>query len=359
MKILFVIRDMIIGGAGKQLALTANALSQKGHDVYIYSYFGGDCKHYLEPAVTYIAQSPVPDSKIKEYLFSIPNIRKQMKSLKPDVAISWRCNAGCFTALAAWGLPLKTIFSERSDPYKETSYLLKISAFICNFSDGGVFQTEPVQKYYKRLSSRSVVIHNPFDKKIHNSSPVDFQDRKNEIVHIARMMIKQKRQDVMLNAFKIFLQKHPDYTLSFYGDGLDFEKVRSLAKEIGVERNVIFHGDIVNAAEKIGDTKMLVLTSDHEGLPNVVMEAFAMDVPVVSTDCSPGGARILINDGENGFIVPVGNPFAVAEKMSAIVESEELPQKFILNGKEKLKEFDARQIFDQWDSFLKKIMLSN
>ena len=355
MKILFVIRDMIIGGAGKQLALTANALLQKGHDIYIYSYFGGDCKHYLHPTVTYIAQGPVPSTKLKEYLFSVPNIRKQMKKIKPDIAISWRCNAGCFTVLAALGLPLKTIFSERSDPYTETSFLLKISAFICNFSNGGVFQTEAVQKYYKRLSSRSVVIHNPFDKIIQNLAPIPFANRKKEIVHIARMMIVQKRQDVMLKAFKIFLQKHPDYTLSFYGSGPDFEKIRSLAQTLNIESNVIFHGDVVDVANKIGNTKMLVLTSDYEGIPNVIMEAFAMEVPVVSTDCSPGGARVLINDGKNGFIVPVGNASAIAEKMDQLIEFEKISEEFILNGKEKLKEFEAQPIFDKWNHFLEEI----
>lgn len=356
MKILFVIRDMVIGGAGKQLALTANALSEKGHEVYIYSYFGGENKHKLNPCVNYIAQDPIPDSKLKEYLWAVPHIRKQMKKIKPDIAISWRCNAGCFTVLAALGLPIKTVFSERSDPYTETSLLLKISAFFCNFSSAGIFQTEPVQKYYKRLTSRSIVIHNPFDPQIGNQENIPLQKRKKEIVHIARMMIVQKRQDVMLNAFKIFLQKHPDYILSFYGDGLDFQKVQSQAQTLGLEKNIIFHGDVVGASKKIGSAKMLVLTSDYEGIPNVIMEAFAMGVPVVSTDCSPGGARVLINDGENGFITPTGDAQAIAAKMDAIVDNEERATNFITKGKEKLLQFNPDLIFEKWDKFLNQLI---
>lgn len=349
---------MVIGGAGKQLALTANALSQKGHKVFIYSYFGGENKHLLESNVTYIAQEPIPNSKLKEYLFAIPHIRKQMKAIKPDIAISWRCNAGCFTVLAALGLPLKTIFSERSDPYTETSLALKISAFFCNFSNAGVFQTEAVQNYYRRLTKRSTVIHNPFDPKIGNHEIVPIQNRKKEIVHIARMMIVQKRQDVMLMAFKIFSQKHPDYILSFYGDGLDFDQVRNHAKALQIEEKVIFHGDVVGAANKIGNAQMLVLTSDYEGIPNVVMEAFAMGVPVVSTDCSPGGARVLINDGENGFIVPRGDSEAIAKKMDVIAEDEEIFKRFILNSKEKLLKFKPNTIFDKWNNYLLEISSS-
>lgn len=259
MKILFVIRDMVIGGAGKQLSITANALAQNGHQIFIYSYFGGECQHQLHSSIKYIAQNPSPNTKIKEYLLSVLHIRALMKQIQPDLAISWRCNAGCFTVLAALGLPLKTIFSERSDPFTETSILLKISAFFCNLSNGGVFQTEAVQNYYKRLKSKSVVISNPFDPQIKPHETIPFQNRKKEIVHIARMMLSQKRQDIMLKAFKLFLQKHPDYILSFYGDGDDFERVRSFAEDLNIEKSIIFHGNVLNASKKIGNP-MLVLT---------------------------------------------------------------------------------------------------
>ena len=352
MKILFVIRDMVIGGAGKQLALTANALSRMGHKVFIFAYFGGKNEHLLDTAVSYIAQNPVPKSKINEYLLAMFHIRKQMKMIKPDVAISWRCNAGCFTRLAAFRLPLKVVFSERSDPYTETSLALKVSAFIASFSDGGVFQTEAVRKYYKHLYSKSIVIPNPFDENLSTGKVLGYNKRKLEIVHVARMVISQKRQDLMLLAFKIFLEKYPDYCLMFYGDGPDLECVRSFAKNLGVEKNTIFCGDVVGAASRIGNAKLLVLTSDYEGIPNVIMEAFAMDVPVVSTDCSPGGARVLIDDGENGFIVPAGEAKKLAQKMCSVVENECLAEKFIEKGKEKLKLFEPSSIFQKWNEYL-------
>ena len=101
MRILFVIRDMVTGGAGKQLALTANALASKGHCVYVYTYFGGPLQHKLDENVQYVAQNPVPKNKLAEYILSPIYIRKKIKKLKPDIAIAWRCNAGCFTKLAS------------------------------------------------------------------------------------------------------------------------------------------------------------------------------------------------------------------------------------------------------------------
>lgn len=355
MKVLFVIRDMVNGGAGKQLALTANALSQKGHEVFVYSYYGGENQHKLLPSVRFIAQNPVPKTKLKEYLLTSINIRKQIKQLHPDIAISWRCNAGCFTKIASLGLSVKTIFSERTDPYTETSIALKISAYIASFSNGGVFQTEAVRKYYRRLYSKSVVIHNPFDGMLEKQTFPDYESRKKEIVHIARMVISHKRQDIMLQAFKIFLKNHSGYTLSFYGDGVDLNRVQSMAKEMGIENSVIFHGDVIGAAKKIGTAKLLVLTSDYEGIPNVIMEAFAMGVPVVSTDCSPGGARILIEDSVNGYIAPVGDSTTIARKMSQIVDCKKIAEDFITNSCKKLKLFDPDMIFQKWNTYIENI----
>ncbi|MCQ2049791.1 MAG: glycosyltransferase [Candidatus Saccharibacteria bacterium] len=356
MRILFVIRDMVIGGAGKQLALTANALSQKGHEVFIYSYFGGENKHHLDSRVMYIAQDPVPKSKWKEYLFSVWHIRKQMKSIRPDIAISWRCNAGCFTVLAALGLPLKTVFSERTDPYMETSFLLKISSFICGFSDGGVFQTTRARDYFKRLRNKSVVIHNPVDEKLISCRKEGDVCRRKRIVHVARMYITQKRQDIMLESFKIFLQTHPDYTLSFYGDGPDIDFIKKRAEELEISDSITFWGSVQNVVEKIKDAKMLVLTSDYEGIPNVIIESFSAGVPVVSTDCSPGGARVLIDDGINGFIVPVRNPGMLAVKMSLLAESEDLVNTFSKEGLKKLRHFSSKDIFESWNNYLCRII---
>lgn len=355
MKILFVIRDMVVGGAGKQLALTANALVQQGHEVSIYTYFGGPCQHKLDRSINYIEQKPIPNSKIKEYLFSIFHIRKQMKIVKPDIVISWRCNAGCFTVLAAVGLPLKTVFSERTDPYTETSLALKISSWICNFSDGGVFQLEKVREYYKRLYKKSTVIPNPINKNIIISNPTPYDKRLKKIVHVGRMEISQKRQDVMLNAFEIFVKQHPDYTLHFYGDGRDFNKVKLLAAEKNLLNNVIFHGDIPNITNVVQDAKMLVLTSDYEGIPNVILEAFAIGVPVVSTNCSPGGAKLLLGNNRNGLLADIGNFQEIAFLMHQIISEKHLAEKIIANGLAKLKEFSTDVIFAKWNDYLTKI----
>ena len=346
---------MVTGGAGKQLALTANALAEKGHSVFLYTYYGGKLQHILNKDIQYTAQKPSPKNKLLEYILSPLHIRKQIKRIRPDVVVSWRCNAGCFTVLATIGLKVKTVFSERTDPYTETSLALKISSWICNFSDGGVFQLEKVREYYKRLYKKSTVIPNPINKNIIISNPAPYDKRLKKIVHVGRMEISQKRQDVMLNAFEIFVKQHPDYTLHFYGDGRDFNKVKHLAAEKNLLNNVIFHGDFPNITNVIQDAKMLVLTSDYEGIPNVILEAFAIGVPVVSTNCSPGGAKLLLGNNRNGLLADIGNFQEIAFLMHQIISEKHLAEKIIANGLAKLKEFSTDVIFAKWNDYLTKI----
>lgn len=355
MKILFVIRDMVTGGAGKQLALTANALAEKGHSVAVYTYFGGPLEHRLDKNVQYIAQYPVPANKIAEYILSPIHIRKTIKKLQPNVVISWRCNAGCFTVLASIGLDVKTIFSERTDPYTETSLALKISAFVCGFSDGGVFQLEKVRQYYKRLANKSIVIHNPFDENIRVTGNIPYVNRLKDIVFVGRIFLPQKRQDLALAAFKVFLKKNPNYTLHFYGDGCDFEKVKILASQYGLNNDVVFHGSEKNIPEKIKNAKCLLLTSAYEGIPNVILEAFAAGVPVVATDCSPGGAKMLVGDDENGLIVKKDDATSIAKAMNKVVNDEKLAETFIEKGRKRLCDFVPSKIFDKWNVYLKNV----
>lgn len=355
MRILFVIRDMFVGGAGKQLALTANALNAYGHEISIYSYFGKELHQKINGDIHFLSQEKNFRNKFQEYIFAIFSIRKQIKKIRPDVVISWRCNAGCFSYLASLGLGVKTVFCERTDPYTETSLFLKASAFFCGFSTGGVFQTKAVQQYYRKLASRSIVIHNPVDTTDSFPEIIPYENRSKEIVHVARMRLQHKRQDIMLKAFKNFLQKHPDYKLSFYGDGFDFDKVKKMAFDMGLSQNVVFHGSVSNIISKICTAKVFVLTSDYEGIPNVIIEAFSAGVPVVATDCSPGGARVLIDDKINGFVVPTGDYEKIAQSICQIVENPETANSFIFQSRRKLGEFLPEKIFSQWNDFIKNL----
>lgn len=355
MRILFIVRSLGYGGASKQLVLTAEALAERGHEVYVYSY-NADHSDLQFSKVVFIPERNMEKSSLKEYISSPIRIRKQIKRLNPDIVISWRANAGCFCTLACLGLKVKHVFSERTDPYMETNLLLKVATKICDYADNGVFQTEGAKRYYKRLDkSRSTVIPNPIIFN-HEVKLVPYNERRNEIAFVGRCFLKQKRQDIMLKAFKIVLETHPEMHLKFYGGDFDIEKIKCMVSDMELQEHVTFAGPVNDVLNKIKYARVLALSSDYEGIPNVLLEAMSVGVPVVSTDTSPGGVRVVVNDGENGYIVPRGDYKKLAEKILMVLNKKDIAEKFVQNGFANIKRFNPELIFEQWNRYLNGIV---
>ncbi len=355
MKILFVVRTLGYGGAPKQLAMLANALAGYGHEVAIYSYNWIELQQPLREGVTFIPQKETQNSLV-EYIRTPFLIRSQVKRLRPDVVISWRANAGCMTVVACAGLKVKTIFSERTDPYMETNWMLKIATKLAQLSDGGVFQTEKARDFYSRLAPRSIVVPNPINDNMELSPIVDYEKRPKKIAFVARVACVQKRHDILLEAFEKIHCALPDYTLSIYGDGPDFERLKQMVIDKGLSESVVLHGAVKNVIDHICTARLFLLTSDYEGIPNAILEAFMAGVPVVSTDCSPGGARVLIDDGENGYIVPMRDSEDLAERAIQVLQNSDIALRFIERSRNKLKDFSPKTIFAKWNEYVCEVV---
>ena len=161
----------------------------------------------------------------------------------------------------------------------------------------------------------------------------------------------------MVDAFALIADKHPEVTLEFYGDGALKEEIQ--AKIDGVELSDRVH---LNPSRKdifdcIRTARLFVLPSDFEGMPNALMEAMSLGLPCVSADCRPGGARTLIKDGVNGFIVPMRNPQAMAEKIEYLLNNPEQAERVAKEAR-KLGETHTNEfVFGKWDEFLKKVIM--
>ena len=185
---------------------------------------------------------------------------------------------------------------------------------------------------------------------------LSFQARKKKIVAVGRFELKQKRQDLILEAFELFHKKHPEYQLYFYGDGPDLDKVKDMAGCLESKQSIVFAGAVKPIEDYICDAEMSVAASDYEGIPNTVIEAMNMGVPVISTDCSPGGARLLLGDeNEYGRLVPRGSSEKLAEEMVWIAEHPDEVEHAAINALESLERFDEKRIIQKWIEALRSI----
>ena len=282
-------------------------------------------------------------------------IRKLSKKYSIDLIVSWRTNAGAYATLATIGTKIKTVFSERSDPYMEPSNIHALTTYLAGLSDGGIFQTPKARDYYKHLASKSVVIPNPFDPDKTLSEIVDYLSRPKEIVHVGRMSILQKRHDLLLKTMVLIHKQLPDYKLRIYGDGKDMNKVKEMADYLELRNVVFLEGAVTNVIERIKNARLMLLTSDFEGIPNVVLEAFQAGVPVIATDCSPGGCHVLIDEDVNGFITPFRDYKATAQKAIDLLADEEKCVRFINNSLIKLQDFSPDKIYKSWVNYIEQV----
>ncbi|MBR2994886.1 glycosyltransferase [Candidatus Saccharibacteria bacterium] len=219
---------------------------------------------------------------------------------------------------------IPTIISIRSDPEKEyhNRFLKFIVKRLYRNVDGMVYQTEDAKKYFKGFIStkKQVIIQNPVDKNI-LMKPKDDEERRNVIVSVGRLE-KNKNQELLIRAFGDVIENGGcDYILEIFGEGSLRAHLQDLIKELGLDNKVFLKGQIDNVIQEINNARIFVLSSLYEGMPNALMEAMAMGLPCISTDCPCGGPRALIRDGENGILTENDNEEALKGAINRLVDN--------------------------------------
>ena len=367
MKIVFTIPNLCYSGAPKMLAWVASQMAAKGHEVHIVAFFSDLRLQTLHPNVIFHCLG-IKQSKSRLHRNTVGmaqnvlKLQKYVKKEKPDVLVSFLNSSGyVYLPFSRILNKTKLVISERADPYTYKGFLAKLRFQLMKYAHGAVFQTDGAKDFFKdSLKYPSVVIPNPVvvsdDVKELLSVPLPkFEERDNRIVTVGRLSISQKRQDVLLKAFEIVHKAHPEMQLAIYGDGVDNKKLQAMINELGLSDCAFLAGRTSTAEKSIYNARAFALSSDFEGIPNALIEALSVGVPSVSTDCSPGGAALLIQDGENGYLVPRGDHEALASRLIELIENKELSERFSQNGPVISERFSEESIADKWESFFSDI----
>lgn len=345
------------GGAERQICMLANAMSKRGHEV-----------HMLVLA-EYKSMYPLADNiKVHDLTYAEKGLfhpaprrfwalAKTFKLIKPDVTINYNMQPAWMTALMPRCIYNKSVYSERGDPYdKEYNGITGLFRTLAmNYMDGFVFQSEGARDFFNNsVRKKSVIIHNSVSIS-QSDIPDDFVVRENYIMTAGRLH-EQKNQILLINAFKLIADEFPSIELRIYGDGKLKEELENCIDRLNLNGRVWIYPSRKDIFRIMAISKLFVLSSDYEGMPNALMEAMSLGTPCVSTDCRPGGARTLIDDGVNGFIVPTNDSKALAEKIKYVLSNDEVAHTLSNNGRKLLESHNEKATFDKWEEFLKKIV---
>ena len=167
-----------------------------------------------------------------------------------------------------------------------------------------------------------------------------------------------KNQTMLVHAFSKVHEKHPDYVLKIYGpDSGDGAKtsIKEAIHEHHLEDAVFLMGDCSTLEKEIRDAACFAFSSDYEGMPNALMEAMALGLPVISTDCRPGAPRMLIQSGENGLLVPVGDTDRMAQAILYMIENPQKAQAMGERARRIRERANEEIIYRQWRDFLLEV----
>ena len=356
--LLFVTTSLGYGGAAKILCFVAKSLSKQGYDVHIANIMSTDIRILQElPETVKVHAASSEKGRGIRRLDQLRKVKKIAKEIEADIIIGFTYYPNIIASIVGKQLGIKSIVSERGDPYRTIGKNLvsKITLAIINSADGGVFQTEGAMKFYSsKLCAKSKVIPNPiFFPAEGVPERVDAKVTKT-VVSVGRLDNMQKRYDIMLQAFTIFSKSHPEYSLRIIGDGPDKEKIQLWCRELGIEDRVRFLGKSNHAMRDIVNDGMFLITSDFEGISNSLLEAMSLGLPCISTDHSPGGARFLITDHENGLLAPSGNAEKLAIAMTEFAENPELAKYCGERARAVIDRFSPVKIIAEWDSYILK-----
>lgn len=353
-KILFHINSLGKGGAERVVTTLAHEFIKKGKEVYIATLWTAEDEYELSDKVKRLDLSLSQDEE-KASGAKIRSLRQKklkavIKDVKPDVVFSFCRNANFRAILAAGSTPV--IFSVRSDPKidyasKKQNILAKL---LYKKAAGGVFQTDEAAEFFgAAIKDKSRVILNPLNEKYLADLP-RADERKKTIVSVGRFH-EAKDHMTLIKAFERVVKEYPDYELHLYGerseDNTIFE-IKEYVKNHKLENKVIFKGNSNSLEKDIVDAGVYVLSSRYEGMPNALVEAMALGLPVVATDCPCGGPRMLIDDGYNGLLCDVGDDKLMAIAITRFIER---PDKAKELGAEamKIKELtNPSKIADEW-----------
>lgn len=354
MNLMFITPGMLFGGAERVISILSNEWTKMGIKVSIViTSEHRECVYPLSKEIRLIHLNGLKKEKIFPHIELIKDIRKIIKEKKPDAVISFMNDICAYTAISILGLKIPLFYSERNDPNKvnqdiKNKIYRKIVEF---FSTGIVFQTEGAKKCYSvSVQKKSKVILNPMI--INNFPECDYSFLNEEIVSVGRL-VYQKNHKLLIEAFSIVIKKYPTYKLKIYGSGNLKGELFQLIEKLGLENSIFLMGNSNNVLNEIKRSKLFVLTSNFEGLPNALIEAMAIGLPCISTDCSPGGARMLIEEGKNGYIVPCDDKNILAEMIIKIL-SDNKKLKEIGEEAKKIKiKVDSKKIAQSWLEFFK------
>lgn len=362
-KIVFHLNCLEQGGAERVVSNLANQFAKENYEVIVATQWQGKNEFELDEKVRRVhvglKKEDEKKSRILKIWLRVKYLRKFLKEEKPDITIAFAHKANYRALMSTIGMKMPVVISVRTDPvghYDSFSDKIQIPLLFPRAA-GCVFQTEGQRDFFpKYLQERSRIILNPINDKYLNVPKPEKRDK--TVVQSGRL-VDFKNQPMLIEAFLKVHEKHPDYDLKIYGgDSFDGTKeiLEKLIYDNHAEQYIRLMGASDSLEKQLPKASVYAFSSDWEGLPNALLEAMALGLPIVATDCPCGGPRTVMTNEVDGLLVPIKDPEAMAEGICRLIEDRKLAERLGENARKISEKANGHAVIEQWRDYIEKVI---
>jgi glycosyltransferase involved in cell wall biosynthesis len=337
MNVLILIHSLAGGGAERVTVNLASLWARSGWQVTLVTLAGTEVDHFsLHPGVRRVALGLARDSAgLWAALFNNARrlwvLRGVLRQVRPDVALAMMHSASVLLAVASLGLPLTTVGAERAQPSAvplgRMWNVLRWWAY--GYLDAMVALTQESAAWIKHhtRATRVEVIPNsviwPLPAQAAHLDPASVGRPGGARLLAVGRLAPVKGMDTLLVAFARLAPVHPDWELVIVGEGPQRADLEQFITQHGLTGRVFLAGHVGNPGDWYNSARLFVLTSRHEGFPNVLAEAMAHGLACVSFDCEAGPRHIIQHDTD-GWLVPDQDTEALVEALDRLMRDDAL-----------------------------------
>jgi GalNAc-alpha-(1->4)-GalNAc-alpha-(1->3)-diNAcBac-PP-undecaprenol alpha-1,4-N-acetyl-D-galactosaminyltransferase len=366
MHLALIISSLNPGGAERIISELANVWITKGYKVSLITFSSASAIPFypLHPNIALVPLDQSPQeigsliTRLKNIFRRVMCLRQTLKSIKPDVILSFIDVTNITALLASKGLSIPVIVAERTHPgYHSLAKFYKLlRLFTYCWAKKIVMQTQSAANYFPiKLQSHISIIPNavkisPYQKLLSDTlKPVK------KICSIGRLC-SHKGFDTLIQAFATVILSYPDLELIIYGEGQERLNLEAMILKFNLSGKVHLPGTTTNVYEAISQADLFVFPSRYEGFPNALCEAMSIGLPVIASNCS--GNIDIIRNGFDGYLFPVGDVEGIKTRLLELLENPYQRQKLSQEALRITERFGEQEVFNLWEQLVREATFS-
>ncbi|MCD8283489.1 MAG: glycosyltransferase [Opitutae bacterium] len=362
-RVLFAIPALLCGGMERVMSILVNYCAEEkpDYEIHLLLYAPATTQFYkIHPRVVVHQIKGNFSSKPTKFIFLLKSLlflRREIKTLSPVAVLSFGDLQNLFFSLATVGFKFPRAISFRSNPVpitKRGKLRLILEGMLLRRVDLVIAQTRLSDTIFKSCYGveRTCVIGNPIP-----DFNVELRTRENLVISVGRLIPSKSHEELILLFAKI---RKPGWKLIIVGGDIPksnrLQKLRELVKNLDADDYIELVGAQKNVSDYLLRASIFAFPSLSEGFPNALAEGMSAGLPSVSFDIS--GVSDLVVDGESGFIVPPRNFEMFADKLSLLMERDDLRSKFSIKAKESAANFSEGKICEKFWQALTQLNIS-